>query len=183
VDANAIIEDYVNTVGAKLPRKLRDDVGLELRTLLTEQLGSAAEEAGRPADGEMAMDLLRRFGAPDEVATRYDPAWLSAHRTRVRTAIREARHRLCRHSVGAHFASRLLVAHDIRRMVAAVGLQRARVGWFSSSSILESAAGFSAALPPTRIAIHARGRTSSSGFPSPEAGVPANRKPRSGAPQ
>ena len=38
MDAQAIIEDYVNKVAAKLPRKLRNDVGLELRTLLTEQL-------------------------------------------------------------------------------------------------------------------------------------------------
>jgi hypothetical protein len=73
VDAKAIIEDYVNNVGAKLPRKLRDDIGLELRTLLTEQLRSAAQDAGRPADGEMAMDVLRRFGAPDEVSARYVP--------------------------------------------------------------------------------------------------------------
>jgi hypothetical protein len=71
VDAKAIIEDYVNNVAAKLPRKLRNDVGLELRTLLTDQLRAAAEEAGRSADDEMAMDLLRRFGRPDEVAARY----------------------------------------------------------------------------------------------------------------
>jgi hypothetical protein len=73
VDAKTIIEDYVNHVAARLPRKLRNDVGLELRTLLTEQLRSTAEEAGRSADAEMAMDLLRRFGRPDEVAARYVP--------------------------------------------------------------------------------------------------------------
>ena len=38
MDTQTVIEDYVNKVAAKLPRKLRNDVGLELRTLLTEQL-------------------------------------------------------------------------------------------------------------------------------------------------
>jgi hypothetical protein len=71
MDANAIIEDYVNNVAAKLPGRLRNDIGLELRTLLTEQLRSAAEEAGRAPDAEMATQVLRRFGRPDEVASRY----------------------------------------------------------------------------------------------------------------
>jgi hypothetical protein len=38
MDTQAIIEDYVNKVAVKLPRKLRNDIGLELRTLLVEQL-------------------------------------------------------------------------------------------------------------------------------------------------
>ena len=71
MDSQAIIEDYINKVAAKLPRKLRNDVGLELRTLLTEQLRSAAQDAGRSPDSEMAMDILRHFGRPDEVAARY----------------------------------------------------------------------------------------------------------------
>jgi hypothetical protein len=71
MDANAIIEDYVNNVAAKLPGRLRNDIGLELRTLLTDQLRSAAEEAGRAADAEMALEVLRQFGRPDEVASRY----------------------------------------------------------------------------------------------------------------
>jgi hypothetical protein len=73
MDTQAIIEDYVNKVAAKLPRKLRNDVGLELRTLLTEQLRSAARDAGRSPDSQIAMDILRCFGRPDEVAARYAP--------------------------------------------------------------------------------------------------------------
>jgi hypothetical protein len=71
MDTQAIIEDYVNNVAANLPRSLRDDVGFELRTLLTEQLSAAAQEAGRPPDTQMAMDLLHRFGPPHDVASRY----------------------------------------------------------------------------------------------------------------
>ena len=73
MDTQTVIEDYVNKVAAKLPRKLRNDVGLELRTLLTEQLASAGRDAGRLPDSEMAMDVLRRFGPPGEVAARYSP--------------------------------------------------------------------------------------------------------------
>ena len=73
MDTKAIIEDYVNKVAAKLPRKLRNDIGLELRTLLTEQVRSAAEEAGRAPDSEMVMEVLRHFGRPDDVAARYVP--------------------------------------------------------------------------------------------------------------
>ncbi len=71
MNANEIIEDYVNQVAAKLPRRLRNDIGLELRTLLGEQVRTAAEQAGRAPDGEMTLQLLRQFGAPDEVAARY----------------------------------------------------------------------------------------------------------------
>jgi len=73
MNAQTIIEDYVDKVAAKLPRRLRNDVGLELRTLLTEQLASSAHDAAREPDSEMATELLRRFGAPDEVAARYAP--------------------------------------------------------------------------------------------------------------
>ncbi|MGB6450755.1 MAG: hypothetical protein WBE92_08395 [Steroidobacteraceae bacterium] len=71
MNTQAIIEDYVNKVAAHLPRRLRNDVGLELRTLLTEQLRSAAHDAARSPDGDMAMEVLHRFGSPDEVASRY----------------------------------------------------------------------------------------------------------------
>ena len=73
MDTQAIIDDYVNKVAARLPRKIRNDVGLELRTLLGEQLQAAARDAGRSPDGEMATQLLRRFGRPEEVAARYAP--------------------------------------------------------------------------------------------------------------
>jgi hypothetical protein len=74
VDAKAIIEDYVNAVAAKLPRRLRNDIGLELRTLLTEQVRSAAGAAGRAPDSEIALQVLNDFGTPGEVAGRYAAA-------------------------------------------------------------------------------------------------------------
>jgi hypothetical protein len=73
MDTYSIIDDYINNVAAKLPRQQRNDIGLELRTLLTEQVRSAAQTAGRSTDGEMAIEVLRHFGRPDEVAARYAP--------------------------------------------------------------------------------------------------------------
>jgi hypothetical protein len=69
----AIIDNYIQEVANHLPRRLRDDVGMELRDLLTEHLESAARDAEREADSEMAIEVLRRFGRPDEVAARYAP--------------------------------------------------------------------------------------------------------------
>jgi hypothetical protein len=73
MDTHAIIDDYINNVAAKLPRKQRNDIGFELRSLLTEQVRSAALTAGRSPDGEMTVEVLRHFGRPDEVAARYAP--------------------------------------------------------------------------------------------------------------
>jgi len=71
VEAQALIDSYVEDVAARLPRRLRNDVALELRTLLTEQLNAAAKDAGRAPSGELAMQVLAQFGRPEEVAPRY----------------------------------------------------------------------------------------------------------------
>ena len=69
--ANQLIESYVDDVVRRVERKRRNDVGVELRALLTDELNGQAEIAGRPADVDMAMDLLCRFGRPEDVALRY----------------------------------------------------------------------------------------------------------------
>jgi hypothetical protein len=71
---NAIIESYVGDVVRRLPRRQRGDVGLELRSLLREELTGRAAELGRPADESMTMELLTTFGRPQDVADRYRPA-------------------------------------------------------------------------------------------------------------
>ncbi|HEY1426145.1 MAG TPA: hypothetical protein VGF50_05690 [Caulobacteraceae bacterium] len=72
MDAPTVIEIYVRDVTQRLPRRTRDDVALELRALLTEEL--AARAVGEPATEAMAIQLVRSFGAPGEVAARYRPA-------------------------------------------------------------------------------------------------------------
>jgi hypothetical protein len=71
VDAQQLIENYVDDVALRLPRKLRNDVGLELRALLGDELKAAAETVGRPPDGDLAIQVLQKFGQPADVAARY----------------------------------------------------------------------------------------------------------------
>lgn len=73
MDAQVVIDSYINSVASRLPRRLRNDVGVELRTLLTEQLATAAAAAGRSPDEKLATDVVRKFGRPEEVAARYSP--------------------------------------------------------------------------------------------------------------
>jgi len=73
MNANDVIESYVRDVARYLPRDKRNDVALELRALLHDELGARAETAGRTADRALAMELLAGFGRPVEVANRYHP--------------------------------------------------------------------------------------------------------------
>ncbi|MFC4588797.1 hypothetical protein [Sphaerisporangium corydalis] len=73
MNADDLVESYVSDVARLLPRKQRDDVALELRTLLRDELEAKAATAGRPADEEMARELLTGFGPPREAAARYRP--------------------------------------------------------------------------------------------------------------
>ena len=73
MNANDVIEAYVTDVAAHLPRSQRNDVAYELRALLNEELAGKAESAGRAADEELATALVRAFGRPADVASRYRP--------------------------------------------------------------------------------------------------------------
>ncbi len=73
-DPAIVVEAYVNDVARRLPRAKRNDVALELQALLAEELQGKADEAGRAADEAMALELVRAFGSPEDVADRYRPA-------------------------------------------------------------------------------------------------------------
>ncbi|MGW0807741.1 hypothetical protein [Nonomuraea sp. NPDC002799] len=66
-----LIQSYVDDVARLLPRGQRRDVAAELRTLLSEELAAKVAETGRPADEDMARELVLAFGRPAEVAARY----------------------------------------------------------------------------------------------------------------
>ncbi|MDQ2702573.1 MAG: hypothetical protein M3Y70_07100 [Pseudomonadota bacterium] len=68
-----VIESYVRDVARLLPRDKRNDVALELRELLHDELAAKAETRGTPPDRALAMELLAGFGRPAEVAARYQP--------------------------------------------------------------------------------------------------------------
>ncbi|NYF10635.1 hypothetical protein HDC94_001791 [Leifsonia sp. AK011] len=69
-----LLENYVRDVVLRLPRKVRRDVGYELRALLEEELRGRAETSGREPDAQLAVQLLADFGRPADVADRYRPA-------------------------------------------------------------------------------------------------------------
>jgi len=71
MDAQGVIESYVNDVARRLPRAKRNDVAFELRALLTDELRARAESEGRDPDLELAMDMVRAFGRPNRTAARY----------------------------------------------------------------------------------------------------------------
>jgi len=59
MEPSAIIESYVDDVIRRLPRRLQGDVGLELRSLLSDELDATARDAARPVDDAMTLALLR----------------------------------------------------------------------------------------------------------------------------
>ncbi len=78
MNADQLIESYVSDVVRRLPRRLRADVTVELRTLLREELaGRVAARGGAPAEATSAdaLALLTGFARPAEVAARYGPTF------------------------------------------------------------------------------------------------------------
>jgi hypothetical protein len=75
MNADEVIERYVDDTVRLLPRRQRSDVATELRALLNEELSARAGESGRPADEALALSLVRGYGPPNEAAARYRPAW------------------------------------------------------------------------------------------------------------
>ncbi len=73
--ATEVIEAYIDDIVRLLPRRQRDDVAAELRTLLNEELHARAQESGRSPDEALALSLVRGYGRPNEVAARYQPVW------------------------------------------------------------------------------------------------------------
>jgi hypothetical protein len=71
MQADEVIETYIDDTVRLLPRRQRGDVANELRALLSEELHARAAGSGRAADGALALALVRDYGRPAEVATRY----------------------------------------------------------------------------------------------------------------
>ncbi len=70
---NELIERYVSEVGHHLPRKIRDDIKLELSSLVHDALEERAADSGREPTVEMAADVLREMGKPEDMAASYLP--------------------------------------------------------------------------------------------------------------
>lgn len=68
---STLIDRYVQEVGRYLPEKNRSDIRDELRSILNDMLDDRARQAGRAADEEMMVELLREYGEPAKVAASY----------------------------------------------------------------------------------------------------------------
>ena len=71
MNAQDVIESYVRDVARFLRRDARNDVAMELRALLHDELAARAATLGTVPDRTMAMEVLAAFGRPAAVATRY----------------------------------------------------------------------------------------------------------------
>jgi len=70
MNANEMIDRYVNEVGEHLPRKSRADIEMELRSLLLDALDEQSD--GEPST-KITAEMLREFGHPEEIAAQYRP--------------------------------------------------------------------------------------------------------------
>jgi hypothetical protein len=69
-----LIDKYVTEVGRHLPLlKGREDLEKELKSTLEDMLEDRAEQAGRPRDEAMEIELLKEYGSPEKVASTYNP--------------------------------------------------------------------------------------------------------------
>lgn len=69
-----LIDKYVAEVGKHLPLlKGREDVEKELKSTLEDMLEDKAEQAGRPRDEAMEIELLKEYGSPQRIASSYNP--------------------------------------------------------------------------------------------------------------
>lgn len=69
-----LIDKYVAEVGKQLPLlKGREDVEKELKSTLEDMLEDKEEQAGRPRDEAMEIELLKEYGSPQRIASSYNP--------------------------------------------------------------------------------------------------------------
>ena len=72
-DGRYLIDSYVEEVGNKLPRRQREDIQTEIRSLLEDTLEDRLNESGGEPDVEMVASLLKEFGTPEKMALSYAP--------------------------------------------------------------------------------------------------------------
>jgi hypothetical protein len=84
MDVDAMIDAYIQDIVQLMPRKQREDVALELRGLVREELQSRAASQGRTLDTDITLEGLRAFGKPQDVAARYFEPWVIIPQTETR---------------------------------------------------------------------------------------------------
>ncbi len=70
MNANEMIDRYIFAVGERLPYKKSLDIQAELRSTMLDTL---EDRAGANPSLEQVAEVLKEFGAPEKVATSYNP--------------------------------------------------------------------------------------------------------------
>ncbi|MFH1523653.1 MAG: hypothetical protein ABIF04_01700 [Chloroflexota bacterium] len=68
-----LINRYLAELGKHLPLKNRADIQKEIRSILEDMLEECSRKAGRLADEELVVALLKEYGKPEDVAASYLP--------------------------------------------------------------------------------------------------------------
>ena len=68
-----LIDRYIEQVGENLPRKDREDILKEIRSILEDTLESRSQTENRPVDEDLIVVVLKDFGSPSKVAASYLP--------------------------------------------------------------------------------------------------------------
>jgi hypothetical protein len=68
-----LIDKYIEQVGDNLPRKDREDILKEIRSILEDMLENRSQSTGRPVDEAMMIEILKEYGTPKKVAASYLP--------------------------------------------------------------------------------------------------------------
>jgi len=66
-----LMDLYVAEVGRRLPGKTRADIEAEIHSALQDLLDERIRRAGKPADDEMVLAVLKEYGDPGKVAASY----------------------------------------------------------------------------------------------------------------
>ena len=66
-----LIDSYVSEVGRHLPRKTRNDIEAEIRSILQDMLDERSQKTGKAVDEEMTLEVLKTYGSPEKVAATY----------------------------------------------------------------------------------------------------------------
>ncbi|MBE2202331.1 MAG: hypothetical protein IAE79_27215 [Anaerolinea sp.] len=73
MEGNELIERYVHEVGQHLPRRMSDDIKLELSSLIQDAVEERTAAAGSEATAKVVAEVLREFGKPEDMAASYLP--------------------------------------------------------------------------------------------------------------
>lgn len=69
----SLIDRYVREVGKHLPASSRNDIEKELKSTLEDMIEDRINQAGRPRNEAMEIELLKEYGSPEKVAETYYP--------------------------------------------------------------------------------------------------------------